>query len=1057
MKKRIAIFGLALVAVLMSVMFVFTACKRDEEPTNVEPSAATLEDMITNIDLDHKNNVSTSTPASYQLAAQTVVGKEIAYVKWTAKVDTEGANADDVKVSDVENKFVTVIINDKSPLEIEYTLTATLTNADGVEYKREDGSLYTASFKHSVPAYTVVDWAGFKANCEFNSNSDNKDNKQTITVKGYIIGIVSTTSSSKGSIYLQDAQGYGYYAYKPKDVVGSITDDAALRAAWPVGTEIEVTGTGTIYGGQYEFEANCVVQKTGNSINASELTYKNVTEAWGAAADNKDTALIPYQNALAVLDGCKLTGSDGSYYYFTVNGVEFNIYKNNYFMTDAEVTEMLNKYAIGKKATIKGLVSCYSGKYQIYPVGADCISKVEDAVFTADEKIESVKKELDIKSAILADTTIDLPAAGVSFTDVAITWAFKGETVPATAKIENNKLVITQNESEETFTLTATLTCGDKTVDVDFEIKVNAIEFSKFKAITAPVAGEYKMSITQGNLGKVLYLDGKVNSSGYMTTTENPAEAATVVLAAAENDNEYTLAVNGQFIEVYLNADGKARLKLADTSAVKWNWDDSIKIFTCTLEGKVYYVGTYNTFNTASVSETSYITGANASKIGKSQFLAYLGNVEANTALSNTAKVNYEKAFVDFKADTTKVSSTGSLFNDVTISWTSDNAAIVIADNGDVTVGSVVGVVNVKITATITCGDITATKEFDIALGKVYENKVEGATISTYAELAALVPNKNDTTTEKFWTMGTVTEITNATYGNAVIKNTDGGEFVIYGMYDVLGNRYDKADAAKKPVVGDFVVLYGTLKNFNGTIEMINATILQINDDVIVVTATEKIAKEKDALAFTAETKTVALKGKTFADVEIEWSSDNTAIAIATDGAVTVSNVDADTTVTVTATLKCGDQTESKTFSIALKKFNPDAPVLTKATITFDDTTKRTVLSNEQQVWTENGITVTNDKAKSSNNVADYANPVRLYKDSSLKIEVGGKAIKKIVFNTNSKHLTYTGAEGQTVTGSGATGTTIEFSTGVTEFTIVMPAQVRVNSIEVTALCQILG
>ena len=43
----------------------------------------------------------------------------------------------------------------------------------------------------------------------------------------------------------------------------------------------------------------------------------------------------------------------------------------------------------------------------------------------------------------------------------------------------------------------------------------------------------------------------------------------------------------------------------------------------------------------------------------------------------------------------------------------------------------------------------------------------------------------------------------------------------------------------------------------------------------------------------------------------------------------------------------------------------------TTATITFDATSKRTVFNTNQQVWVENGITVTNNKSASTSNVAD--------------------------------------------------------------------------------------
>ena len=60
----------------------------------------------------------------------------------------------------------------------------------------------------------------------------------------------------------------------------------------------------------------------------------------------------------------------------------------------------------------------------------------------------------------------------------------------------------------------------------------------------------------------------------------------------------------------------------------------------------------------------------------------------------------------------------------------------------------------------------------------------------------------------------------------------------------------------------------------------------------------------------------------------------------------------------------------------------------TTATLTFDNTSKRTTRTTNQQVWTENGITLTNNKSKSTDTVAAYYNPVRFYKSSEIIIEV---------------------------------------------------------------------
>ena len=54
--------------------------------------------------------------------------------------------------------------------------------------------------------------------------------------------------------------------------------------------------------------------------------------------------------------------------------------------------------------------------------------------------------------------------------------------------------------------------------------------------------------------------------------------------------------------------------------------------------------------------------------------------------------------------------------------------------------------------------------------------------------------------------------------------------------------------------------------------------------------------------------------------------------------------------------------------------------------ITFNNTSKRTVFNETQQVWVEDGITFTNDKDASTSKVAEYIDPVRLYKNSKVTI-----------------------------------------------------------------------
>lgn len=72
------------------------------------------------------------------------------------------------------------------------------------------------------------------------------------------------------------------------------------------------------------------------------------------------------------------------------------------------------------------------------------------------------------------------------------------------------------------------------------------------------------------------------------------------------------------------------------------------------------------------------------------------------------------------------------------------------------------------------------------------------------------------------------------------------------------------------------------------------------------------------------------------------------------------------------------------------------------ATITFDNKSKITSLSATKGVWEENGITVTNEKGSSTNDVKDYYKPMRLYQGSKVTVAMSGKKITMIVFDCNT-------------------------------------------------------
>ena len=122
------------------------------------------------------------------------------------------------------------------------------------------------------------------------------------------------------------------------------------------------------------------------------------------------------------------------------------------------------------------------------------------------------------------------------------------------------------------------------------------------------------------------------------------------------------------------------------------------------------------------------------------------------------------------------------------------------------------------------------------------------------------------------------------------------------------------------------------------------------------------------------------------------------------------------------------------------------------ATLTFDDKAKRTTYSTTQQVWEENGIKFTNNKASATSNVGDYAKPVRLYAKSSISIEAPGE-ITKIVFDCESS--SYATAMKNSIGNAATVSVSSDKVTATlngtsSTFTITISAKVFVDAVTVT-------
>ena len=214
-----------------------------------------------------------------------------------------------------------------------------------------------------------------------------------------------------------------------------------------------------------------------------------------------------------------------------------------------------------------------------------------------------------------------------------ITWTVDSTEVTI-SEPANSMVTIDINEEPAeavTFVLTATLKDAEgKTESVTFTHYIEAAKVSGTVFVDVPaVDTAYKFALVQNNLGQTLYFTGEM-SGYYLAMSENPFDAVDVFVEDVEGGQR--LYFVKEEVKTYIDivprgADqpGKVNVILTEAPTCVYTWDAVRKTYTTTVDGNNWYLGTYNTYNTISASNTSYIE--DTSKIGESQFPAGLCTV----------------------------------------------------------------------------------------------------------------------------------------------------------------------------------------------------------------------------------------------------------------------------------------------------------------------------------------------------------------------------------------------------------------------------------------------
>ena len=335
-----------------------------------------------------------------------------------------------------------------------------------------------------------------------------------------------------------------------------------------------------------------------------------------------------------------------------------------------------------------------------------------------------------------------------------------------------------------------------------------------------------------------------------------------------------------------------------------------------------------------------------------------------------------------------------------------------------------------KATFTLTANGAEAT----VTLTQLGAGSDEIQTI-TVAELLSKSVNAN------VWykLTGTIKNLANTTYGNFDLVD-ETGKIYVYGLTKTQVASNDKSFSSLGLKENDIVTLIGTRADYNGTAQ-VGGPAYYVSH--ISSCTAPSISCKDNVVTITAE------QGAT-----IYYTVDGTNPTTASDV------YSAPFAITATCSVKAFATAQGKSDSIVASAIceyvDPNAEVVETATasLSFASTSQRTLQSTTQQIWEQNGITLTNDKGASTSDIGTYYNPARFYKDSKITVEAPGN-ITKIEFVCDSSSyataLNSSITSGGNVSVSGSTVTVIP-SASATSFVIakLSGGQVRMRSLNVT-------
>ena len=147
------------------------------------------------------------------------------------------------------------------------------------------------------------------------------------------------------------------------------------------------------------------------------------------------------------------------------------------------------------RCSVTGSLKYYNGTIEFDQ--GDTLDSVTAGVVSDAQKIEKELAAISLPSAVKSDTTINLPLAGATYTDVVFDWQSSDDVLAAIDG--SGKLTLKIGDETKEITLTVRADCGDESVMRDFAItlKVSSGEAATDTLVNANTINQSATTYTE--------------------------------------------------------------------------------------------------------------------------------------------------------------------------------------------------------------------------------------------------------------------------------------------------------------------------------------------------------------------------------------------------------------------------------------------------------------------------------------------------------------------------------------------------------------------------------